>query len=150
MDVIHFTHNATDRLRSFGARGARFLPLADGTCDTHVSCLHLEEGARIPAPSTTHGATLLLVHGRITITTQHDARIDFSGGMGAIFDKGEPYSIDTSTGAIILIVEADELVPHPRGISTPERITGATWPRDAATQLRLIDGGRHGDIHSSP
>jgi len=51
MDVIHFTQGATDPLTSFGASGARFLPLADGSGDTYVSCLHLERGARITAPS---------------------------------------------------------------------------------------------------
>lgn len=34
-------------------------------------------------------------------------------------------------GAIILIVEAQDLIPHPRGISTPERIAGAGWPSDS-------------------
>jgi hypothetical protein len=34
-------------------------------------------------------------------------------------------------GAIVLIVEADSLTAHPRGISTPERIRGQTWPSDA-------------------
>jgi hypothetical protein len=63
MDVIHFTRGAADPLSEFNATGARFLPLADGTGDTHVSCLHMEEGASIPAPSITHAATLLVVHG---------------------------------------------------------------------------------------
>jgi hypothetical protein len=36
-------------------------------------------------------------------------------------------------GAIILIVEAEELVPHARGVSMPERIAGARWPSDGVT-----------------
>jgi hypothetical protein len=64
LQTIHFTRGATDPLNSFGAKGARFLPLADGDGDTHVSCLYLEEGARIAWPSRTHAAALLVVHGR--------------------------------------------------------------------------------------
>jgi len=130
MDVIHFTHGATDPLHQLRTTGAHFVPLADGTGDTHVSCLHLEKGGRITAPSITHAATLLVVHGRITITTQLGARIRFSGGMGAVFDRHEPYTLEADTTAILLIVEADELKAHPRGISTPLRIAGATWPSD--------------------
>jgi hypothetical protein len=58
MKVIHFT---TDPLMGFDASGARFLPLVDGTGDTHISCLHLEQGASIAAPSISHAATLLVV-----------------------------------------------------------------------------------------
>jgi hypothetical protein len=73
MRVIHFTQGATDLLTGFDSSGARFLPLADGTGDTHISCLHLEQGARVNAPSISHAATLLVVRGRITITTHLDA-----------------------------------------------------------------------------
>jgi len=56
MQIIHFTSGATDLLEGFGARGARFLlPLADGYGDTHLSCLHLEEGARIAGPRLDQG-----------------------------------------------------------------------------------------------
>jgi hypothetical protein len=80
MDVIHFTRGATDPLQSFGAKGVSFLPLADGTGDTDVSCVRLDPGDVIDAPSLTHAATLLAAHAR--------------------------------------------------GISTPERIAGQTWPND--------------------
>jgi hypothetical protein len=57
------THAATDPLNSLGASSASFLPLADGQGDTHISCLHLEMNGKIEAPSITHAATLLVVHG---------------------------------------------------------------------------------------
>jgi hypothetical protein len=85
MRVIHFTHAATDPLPGFGATGASFLPLADGQGDTHLSCLHLEKGGKIEAPSISHAAALLIVHGRVTIESDIGARINFSGGMGAVF-----------------------------------------------------------------
>jgi hypothetical protein len=131
MRVIHFTHGATDPLEGFDAGGAHYVPLADGHGDTHLSCMHLEQGGKISAPSISHAATLLVVHGRITIATHLDARIRFSGGMGAAFERHEPYTIESATGAIVLIVEATELKPHARGISTPERIAGQRWPGDA-------------------
>jgi redox-sensitive bicupin YhaK (pirin superfamily) len=131
MRVIHFTHRATDPLESFDATGATFLPLADGQGDTHISCLHLEMGGKIEAPSITHAAALLIVHGRVTIEpADTGARINFSGGMGAVFSPNEPYTLKSETGAILLLVESQELTAHARGISTPQRIEGATWPSD--------------------
>jgi hypothetical protein len=106
------------------------VPLADGGGDTHVSCLQLEQGRRITAPSITHAAALLVVHGRITITTNLDARINIPGGMGAVFERHEPYTIESDTAAIVLIVEAAELTADACGMSTPQRIAGATWPSD--------------------
>jgi redox-sensitive bicupin YhaK (pirin superfamily) len=124
------TQGATDALTGFGSSGARFVPLADGAGNTHLSCMHLEKGGKISAPSISHAATLLVVHGRITITTHLDARIQFSGGMGAVFGPNEPYTIESAVGATVFIVEAEELTAHARGISTPERIAGQMWPSD--------------------
>jgi hypothetical protein len=129
MDVIHFTRGATDPLKFFDAKGVRFLPLADGSGECHLSCAHLDRGAAIEAPSLTHAAALLIVHGRITVTTEEPAsRIEFLARMGCVFGKDERYSVHSDPGAIVLIVEADELAAHRRGISSPERIAGQTWP----------------------
>jgi hypothetical protein len=69
MLIIHFTSNAADPLADFAATGTCFVPLLKGQGSFHVSCLHLNSGALIPAPSGDHAAALLVVHGRITITT---------------------------------------------------------------------------------
>jgi redox-sensitive bicupin YhaK (pirin superfamily) len=137
MRVIHFTHPAADPLKGFDASGASFLPLADGLGDTHISCLHLEMGGKIEAPSITHAAALLIVHGRVTIEpADTGARINFSGGMGAVFSPNEPYTLKSETGAILLLVESQELIAHARAISTPQRIAGATWPSDSLLGAR--------------
>jgi hypothetical protein len=130
MRVIHFTQGATDPLTTHDAKGVRFVPLADGTGESHLSCAHLEPGATVNAPSLTHGAALLVVHGRITVITQLDAHIRLSGGMGAVWGRDEPYSIESDIGAIVLIVESTELAAHFCGVSSPERIAGQTWPSD--------------------
>ncbi len=134
MHVIHFTRGAADPLTAFDSRSVRFLPLADGHGDTHVSCAHLEPGAKIEAPPLTHAATLLVIHGRVTITKLvATTNIDIHAGMGCIFDRGEPYSLHSDTGAILLIVESLELTAHPRGISSPGRIARQRWPSDAVS-----------------
>jgi hypothetical protein len=137
MRVIHFTHRATDPLETFGASGASFLPLAGGEGDTHLSCLHLEKDGKIEAPSITRAAALLVVHGRVTIESEIGARIKFSGGMGAVFGQNEPYTLKADTGAILLIVESDHLLVSERAISTPQRIAGATWPGEEATNAMI-------------
>jgi hypothetical protein len=137
MRVIHFTHGATDPLKGFDAKGAHYVPLADGRGDTHLSCVHLESGATIEAPSLTHAAALLVVHGCITITRLNiTTNINVHAGMGAVFDQEEPYAFRSDTGAIVLILESDELTAHARGISTPGRIAGETWPSDTVLTLR--------------
>ena len=129
MIIIHFTQRAADPLESFSP--SSFLPLADGEGNTHISCLHLSTGGKVPSPSTTHAAALLVVHGRITVETPFPrSQIDIHAGMGAVFDKDETYSLKSEEGAIVLIVESDHLLVSDRAISTPKRIAGATWPTD--------------------
>jgi hypothetical protein len=131
MNVFHFTERAADPLTDFGATAARFLPLLEGQGNSHVSCLHLDSNATIASPSLTHAAALLCVRGRITVTTRDPRmRIEIHAGMGCVLDAGEPYAIESATGAIVIIIEADSLAAHERGISTPARIAGAAWPGD--------------------
>jgi hypothetical protein len=104
---------------AFPASGASFLPLGQTEGNSQISCLHLEKGAKVPAPSLTHAAALLVVHGRITVTTQiPNTQINIDAGSGCVFEKHEPYSLK-SEGAILLIVESRELTAHERAISTP-------------------------------
>ena len=133
MRIIHFTHGAADPLKNFDAKGAHYAPLADGDGDTHVSCVHLDPGATIHAPSLTHAAALLVVHGRIKVVSErgNTRNINIHAGMGAVVEPQEPYTFKSDLGAILLIVEAEQLLPHERGISNPERIAGQTWPGDA-------------------
>jgi hypothetical protein len=130
MNIIHFTRNAADPLNSAGEKGANFLPVADGHGDTHISCVHLDSGAAINASSLTHAATLLIVHGRITITSERGQprNTDIHAGMGIAVDREESYSFKSDSGAILLIVESDHLLAHERAISTPGCIAGASWP----------------------
>jgi hypothetical protein len=132
MEVIHFTEGATDPMKAFGAKNGRYVPLADGIGTSHISCMHLEKGASIPKPMTSSAAALLVVHGRIVLFHhQLMSRNQIHAGMGVVLDEEEPYAIKAETHAIVLVVEADLLWSHPDGTSTPERISGQTWPSDA-------------------
>jgi hypothetical protein len=82
----------------------------------------------------THAAALPCVHGRFTFTTPF-ARINIHAGMGAVFEKNEPYSLTSDPGVILLIVESEELTAHARAISTPIRIAGQRWLSDNAGSL---------------
>jgi hypothetical protein len=144
MNIIHFTRGATDPLKDFDAEGAHYVPLADGQGDTHLSCVHLNPGATINAPSLKHAAALLVVHGRITIVSKrgNTRNTNIFAGMGAVFEPQEPYTFKSDSGAILIVVEAEQLLPHERGISKPERIAGQTWPSDRAFRGKggLISG----------
>ena len=131
MKVIHFTSAAADPLESFSSADASFLPLADGNGNSHISGLHLERNATVSSPSLTHAAALLVVHGRMTVETPNpQIRIEIHAGSGCIVEKDEAYSLKSEEGAILLIVENQELTAHARAVSTPQRIAGATWPAD--------------------
>jgi len=132
MDVIHFTSAATDPLKGFGSSGASFLPLAQGQGNSHISCLHLERDGKIQAPSISHSAALFCIHGCLSVKTPFpETQINLHTGMGAVFSPNEPYTLKSETGAILLIVESQELTAHARGISTPQKVAGATWPSDS-------------------
>jgi hypothetical protein len=130
MNIIHFTRGATDPLNDFGATGADFLPLADGHGDSRVSCVHLNPNASINAPALSHASALLVVHGRITITSErgNSRNINISAGMGGVFAAHETYTFRSDLGAILLIVGAQQISAHERAISSPQRIAGQTWP----------------------
>ena len=53
--------------------------------------------------------------------------------MGIVLGTGERYSLESSKGAILIIVEAKQLSPTREGISTPQRIMGQRWPGETAT-----------------
>jgi mannose-6-phosphate isomerase-like protein (cupin superfamily) len=128
MRVVHFTKHAADPLQAFDALGAFFLPLGLTEGNSQISCLHLERDGRIPSPSLTHAAALLVVHGRITVTIEIPyTQIDIYVGMGVVLEMNEAYSLKSEEGAILLIIEADRLLTSERAISTPQRIAGATW-----------------------
>lgn len=48
--------------------------------------------------------------------------------MGCLVRAGEHYALESKSGAIILIVDADILEAQTPGISSPERIAGQHWP----------------------
>ena len=139
MDVIHFTRGATDPMKGLESRGAHFLPLADGEAGCHIGCVHLDPGGRVQSPSLTHAAALLVVHGRLQVTVHRTgAIIGISAGVGCVFKKDEAYSLESPIGAIFLVVEADTVTAHARGISSPQRIAGQTWPSDVLLSVKAV------------
>jgi hypothetical protein len=137
MDVIHFTRGATDPMKGLESRGAHFLPLADGEGGSHISCVYLDPGATVQSPSLNFAAALLVVHGRLEVNVHlTGAIIGISAGVGCVFKKDEVYSLESPGGAIFLVVEADTVTSHARGISSPPRIAGQTWPSDVLLNVK--------------
>ena len=128
MQVIHFTEGATDPLKGFGAQSVRFVSLAAGGGDTHLSCLYVDAGARIDQPSTSHDCASLLVHGQGIFAGEFGLRLDLSAGVGLVLKAGERYRLESARGGILLLVESAVLAATKRGLSTPSRIMGQRWP----------------------
>ena len=53
--------------------------------------------------------------------------IKVEGGECMPEESEEEYSVESSAGAIVIVVEAPRLVPHVQGTSTPQRIAGQRW-----------------------
>lgn len=132
MNVIHFTQGATDPLMRCRGQGARFVRLADGVGESHVSCMHLESGGGISDLRFPCGAALLIVHGRgILIGLDISVRLDLLAGMGVVLAANEGISLSSETGAIVIVFESTELEAHECGLSTPGRMMGQCWPGEA-------------------
>jgi hypothetical protein len=128
--IIHFTEGATDPFLNFRTRGARFVPLADGFGDAHVSCLHLKAGGRIPKLPLSQASAFLLVHGHLALASPK-GRLELSPGVGLVVDSGGHCSLESPEGAIVILVQAPHLEATECGISTPSRIRSARWPGEA-------------------
>jgi len=147
MQVIHFTHGATDPLEN--ASRSALIDLANGRGDTRISCLHLAAGAEILEPPATHDCAVLLVHGRITLAAADTGlRLELLAGVGVLVKTGERYTLESEQGAILLVVEAQELKATRQGISTPQRITGQRWPGDAEVGSRMLPAPGSGAPHA--
>jgi hypothetical protein len=120
MIVIHFTRGAADPLTAFGATDARFLPLAEA----------LDSNAIIVSPSVTHATALLIVYGRITVTTQPLKVGSTSKLYGLRHRKRGTLQPEFGTGShpahrwVLTPYRPRTRHPH------PDRIGGATWPVD--------------------
>jgi len=138
VSIIYFVEGATDPI---AARGVRYVPIAHGPehCDTKVSCFHLAPGARMARAPCYQDSVLMVVQGRLIASSDQwaGAKIDFSGGMGAVLRAGEALSVKSDDGAIVVIVEASRLSATSQGISTPQRIMGQTWPGESPPRKTL-------------
>jgi hypothetical protein len=146
--VIHFTEGATDPIEDFEARGVRYVPLASAQGEVGasvVSCFHISAGGRITETPCVHDCVLLVVQGRLTLWGIDDperlhlfpARIDMFAGMGVVLNAGEPMRIESDEGAIVVAVEAPQLLATARGLSTPARLWHARWPGEQPPRRTL-------------
>lgn len=126
MRVIHFTQGAGDSLWGRGVSGVSFVPLLESGAATHVGCLHLSRGAVLDETALESTYALLIVQGKATL--RDPCCITLSGGVGIVIQPGEHFRLDSSRGAIILLVECADLEVTEIAVSTPQRITGQRWP----------------------
>jgi hypothetical protein len=89
-----------------------------------MDVIYFTYGATIRSPSLSHAATLLVVHGQVAVRTKDPrSHINLSGGMGGVLRKDERYSLTSETGAIIVIIEAEQLTAHPGASLLPSAST---------------------------
>jgi hypothetical protein len=146
--IIHFTEGSTDPIEDFEARGVRYVPLASAQGEVGasvVSCFHISAGGRITETPCVHDCVLLVVHGRLTLWGIDDperiylfpGRHDIYGGMGVVLNAGEPMRIESDDGAIVIAVEAPQLLATARGLSTPDRLWHQRWPGEKPPRRTL-------------
>ena len=128
MQVIHFTPGSLDP-RNAGPRGfAASLPLANGQGDFELSAVYLAPNGQISVAPQKHGQLLLVVNGRSAATFRSGLCLDLLAGVGLLLDAGEGCQVSTTTGAVLLTIEAQHVAADPCGISSPDRVAGQQWP----------------------
>jgi hypothetical protein len=68
------------------------------------------------------------VSGRAKATFPNGLLLNPSAGVGILLQEGEGCQLASPTGAVMLIIEADQLAAGPCGISSPDRIMSQQWP----------------------
>jgi hypothetical protein len=140
LNVVHFTHGATDPVQGLRSHGVRVVMLADGggADETYVSCLHFEPGGWVTDPPAERASAILAVHGRVTLfqSKPYSKRQDLSPGVGVVMAADAGYRMESEMGAILIVVEAEHLQATECGISTPERIMGQVWPGETVERER--------------
>ena len=132
LNVVHFTHGATDPLYGHRSHGVNIVLIADGggADETYVSCLHFEPGGWVMDPPVGRDSVILVVHGEVTLDERCPSLIRhcLSPGVGLVLSADTPHRMESQTGAILIVVEAERLQATESGISTPDRIFGQLWP----------------------
>jgi hypothetical protein len=129
MQVIHFTPGTLDS--EHVRRQAEFphLPLAAGSGDFTISCLYVAPGSTMAVEPKGHPQLLLLVNGKARMLfSSPTVLLKPSAGVGILMKAGERCEISSSTGAVFLNLEGDQLEADECGISRPERVIGQQWP----------------------
>jgi len=128
MRIIHFTPGSLDPENVRRRDTVASMPLANGRGQLELSCLYLSPGGQIAVASARHAQLLSIVNGKVGATFPNGMRLNPSAGMGLLLEEGEGCRLASATGAVVLVLEADQLSADPCGISTPERVMGQQWP----------------------
>ena len=128
MNILHFTPGSLDpdNVRRHGT--VAHMPLAGGQGELELSCLYLSPGGQIAVAPARHAQLFLIVNGRTEATVPNGMRLNPMAGMGLLLEAGEGCQLASTTGAVVLTIEADQLTADPCGISHPERVMDQQWP----------------------
>jgi hypothetical protein len=129
MQVIHFTPGTLDP-ENFRRHGTvAHMPLASGNGEFEVSCLYVAPGGSVAVEPKRHPQLLLVVNGKAkTLFLSPSMLLEPSAGVGMLLAAGERCQISSSTGAMLLNLEAAQLEADACGISSPQRVMGQQWP----------------------
>jgi hypothetical protein len=88
----------------------------------------LAPGSQIAVPPVRHAQLLLVVNGKFQATFPKGLRLEPSAGVGILLKAGESCQLRSTTGAVVITVEAQQIEADPCGIFHPERVMGQQWP----------------------
>jgi hypothetical protein len=128
MDILHFTPGSLDPENARRRGTVAHMALASGSGEFEASCLYLAPEGRIAVEPRAHPHLLLVVNGRMTATFPNDMTLSILTGMGMLLQSGERCQLASTTGAVIVTVEAGRLAADPCGTSHPERVMHQQWP----------------------
>jgi quercetin dioxygenase-like cupin family protein len=109
MRLIDFGQDKARPIELFDSIAASSVHLGSGKGEAHVYCVYLQPGAKIGLHRTGFGQLFLVVEGSAWAEGGDGQRESLTKGQGAYFAKGEVHSKGSEEGAMIVMVQIEEL-----------------------------------------
>lgn len=112
MRTLRFNRDLAQPITLFDSTGAFSVPLADGSGEAHVYCVHMDAGGCIGEHPAGFSQLFLVVQGSGWAAGADGVRVPLPSGHGALIERGERHSKGSEDGMTAIMVQVAELAPR--------------------------------------
>lgn len=109
MKRFDFSRGKAEAITRFESSGVSSVALGHGTGASHAYCLYYEPGGVIGEHPTGFCQLFLVLQGTAWVAGEDGERLNLTAGQGAFFESGELHSKGSDTGAVVIMMQADEM-----------------------------------------